>query len=65
MTYKELAEHVRKCSNALRAIGVGVGDRVAGYVPNCIEAVVLMLAAASLGAIWSSASPDFGTTVLY
>jgi acetoacetyl-CoA synthetase len=46
---------------ALRAQGVTVGDRVAGYLPNLPETVVAMLAAASLGAVWSSCSPDFGT----
>ena len=44
----------------LRDAGVTAGDRVAGYLPNCIETVVAMLAATSLGAIWSSCSPDFG-----
>src|SRR6185369_6784766 len=43
-----------------RRAGVGVGDRVAGFVPNIPEAVIAMLATASLGAIWSSCSPDFG-----
>src|SRR5262249_45203386 len=41
-------------------LGVGVGDRVAGYLPNMPEAVIAMLATASLGAVWSSCSPDFG-----
>jgi acetoacetyl-CoA synthetase len=45
---------------ALRAAGVGVGDRVAGYVPNIPGAIIAMLATASLGATWSSCSPDFG-----
>ena len=42
------------------AAGVGKGDRVAAYLPNMPEAIIAMLATASLGAIWSSASPDFG-----
>lgn len=46
----------------MKQAGVGVGDRVAAYIPNCPEAVIAMLAATSLGAIWSSTSPDFGTT---
>ncbi|HIJ38709.1 MAG TPA: acetoacetate--CoA ligase, partial [Rhodospirillaceae bacterium] len=45
---------------AMRGMGVTVGDRVAGFMPNMPEAVAAMLAAASLGAVWSSASPDFG-----
>jgi acetoacetyl-CoA synthetase len=44
----------------LQAAGVGQGDRVAAYLPNMPEALIAMLATASLGAIWSSASPDFG-----
>jgi acetoacetyl-CoA synthetase len=47
-------------AQALQAAGVGQGDRVAGFLPNMPEAIIAMLAAASLGAIWSSASPDFG-----
>ena len=45
---------------ALAALGVGAGDRVAGFLPNLPETVIAMLAAASLGAVWSSCSPDFG-----
>ena len=56
----ELLAQVSRCAQALRASGVGQGDRVAGYLPNLPEAIVAMLATASLGAIWSSASPDFG-----
>jgi len=51
---------VSSVAQALRAEGVGRGDRVAGYLPNMPETIVAMLATASLGAIWSSASPDFG-----
>ena len=60
LTYAELYAQVARMADFLRATGVTVGDRVAGYLPNCIEAVVAMLAAASMGAIWSSCSPDFG-----
>jgi len=60
VTYKELYDQVSQLRQALQALGVGVGDRVAGYLPNLPETVMAMLAAASLGAIWSSASPDFG-----
>ncbi|MGQ9642702.1 MAG: AMP-binding protein, partial [Ignavibacterium sp.] len=60
ITYSELNKIVRKVSNALKSFGVKRGDRVAGYVANVPEAVIAMLATTSLGAIWSSTSPDFG-----
>lgn len=60
ITRFELKNLVGRISNALRAEGVAKGDRVAGYVPNMIESIAAMLATASLGAIWSSCSPDFG-----
>jgi len=60
LTYAELGAEVRAIADALRAHGVGPGDRVAGFLPNLPETVIAMLAAASLGAIWSSCSPDFG-----
>ncbi|MBI1847508.1 MAG: acetoacetate--CoA ligase, partial [Candidatus Rokubacteria bacterium] len=60
MTWRELWEATARLAAALRAAGVGPGDRVAGYLPNMPEAIVGMLATASLGAIWSSCSPDFG-----
>ncbi len=60
VTYKELYDTVSRLRQALQALGVGEGDRVAGYLPNMPETVMAMLAASSLGAIWSSASPDFG-----
>jgi acetoacetyl-CoA synthetase len=59
-TYSQLYDQVARLAQALRASGVGVGDRVAGFMPNMTETVVAMLASASLGAIWSSCSPDFG-----
>lgn len=58
--YRELGAEVAAVAAALQAQGVGPGDRVAGFLPNLPETVVAMLAAASLGAIWSSCSPDFG-----
>jgi len=61
MSFRELAHDVARAASAMRAAGVSVGDRVAGYLPNVTEAVVAMLAASSIGAIWSSCSPDFGT----
>lgn len=60
MTYAELYEAVAGMAASLRAAGVTVGDRVAGYVPNMSETIIAMLAATSIGAIWSSCSPDFG-----
>jgi acetoacetyl-CoA synthetase len=59
-SFAELHDRVSRLAAALRAWGVGPGDRVAGYLPNLPEAVVAMLATTSLGAIWSSCSPDFG-----
>lgn len=60
-TYAELYEQVHRVRVTLEGMGVGAGDRVAGVLPNISEAVVAMLAATSLGAVWSSCSPDFGT----
>ncbi|MFN2287256.1 MAG: acetoacetate--CoA ligase, partial [Chromatocurvus sp.] len=56
----ELYREVARIAAGLRAAGVQPGDRVAGFMPNIAETVVAMLAAASLGAVWSSCSPDFG-----
>lgn len=61
LSYAQLAVRVAQCAAALRAVGVGVGDRVVGWMPNIPETVIVMLAAASIGATWSSCSPDFGT----
>src|SRR4051812_33407956 len=60
LTYAELSVRVAQMCAAMVAAGVQQGDRVAGFLPNIPEAVVAMLAAASLGAVWSSCSPDFG-----
>ncbi len=60
MSHAELVAAVSRVAAALRAGGVVAGDRVAGYLPNMPEAIVAVLAATSLGAIWSSCSPDFG-----
>ena len=59
-TYADLYAEVARLASALRAHGVKTGDRVAGFMPNIPETVLAMLATASLGAIWSSCSPDFG-----
>jgi acetoacetyl-CoA synthetase len=60
LTYAELAQQVARVARGLRALGVGRGDRVAALLPNVPEAVIGLLASASIGAIWSSCSPDFG-----
>jgi acetoacetyl-CoA synthetase len=60
ITYGELNNLVAKCAFAMRQLGVVKGDRVAGYISNIPEAIIAMLAASSIGAIWSSTSPDFG-----
>ena len=59
-THAQLAAHVAGMQNALQAIGIQAGDRVASVMPNTWETLVAMLACASLGAIWSSSSPEFG-----
>ena len=60
LTWEELRQQVASVAQYLRAVGVRAEDRVAGLLPNCPEAIVAMLATASIGAIWSSCSPDFG-----
>ncbi len=60
LSYKELYNEVHRIAEGLRRLGVQKGDRVAGFVPNTPESIIAMLAAASIGAIWSSSSPDFG-----
>jgi len=60
LTYKELFEATAKVAHSLRHAGVTAGDRVVGFMPNMPEAIIAMLAATSIGAIWSSCSPDFG-----
>jgi acetoacetyl-CoA synthetase len=61
LTPDELREQVRRVRAGLRRLGVGRGDRVAAYAPNIPETFVLLLAAASLGAVFSSCAPEFGT----
>jgi acetoacetyl-CoA synthetase len=58
--FDALRAEVAAAAAGLRQLGVVKGDRVAGFLPNCPEAVIAMLATASIGAIWSSCSPDFG-----
>ena len=60
LSHAQLYAGVSRLAQALRAAGVQAGDRVAGYLPNLPQTVIAMLASASIGAIWSSCSPDFG-----
>ncbi len=60
LSHGQLYDQVSRLAQALRDAGVRPGDRVAGFLPNMPEALIAMLAAASLGAVWSSCSPDFG-----
>ncbi|EMS79776.1 acetoacetate--CoA ligase [Desulfotignum phosphitoxidans] len=60
LTYNQLYDEVAQTAAALKAMGVKAGDRVVGFVPNMPESIIAMLAATSLGAVWSSCSPDFG-----
>ncbi len=60
LTYAQLYNEVSRTAAALGAMGIGPGDRVVGFMPNMPESIIAMLAAASLGAVWSSCSPDFG-----
>jgi acetoacetyl-CoA synthetase len=60
VTYAELYRQVARAQRGLVDLGVGIGDRVAGFLPNSVETVVLALATWALGAVWSSCSPDFG-----
>ncbi len=60
LTYQELNKQVASCTAGLRRLGICKGDRVAAYMPNIPETIVLMLAVTSIGALFSSCSPDFG-----
>jgi acetoacetyl-CoA synthetase len=64
LSYRALRAAVANVAAELRATGVSAGDRVAGILPNRPETIVAALAAASIGAVWSSCSPDFGTSAL-
>src|SRR6188508_1180194 len=59
-TWGALEEETRRIAGALRTSGIGPGDRVVAYMPNVVEAITAFLACASIGAVWSSCSPDFG-----
>ncbi len=65
ISYSELYKYVAKIANGLRDAGLKAGDRVAAYMPNMIETVAAMLAATSIGAIWSSCAADMGPEAVY
>ncbi|WP_181779839.1 acetoacetate--CoA ligase [Pseudonocardia pini] len=65
VTHAELRSAVARARAGLVAAGVGKGDRVVALAPNCVETLVMFLAAASLGAVWSSCSPDFGARAVH
>jgi len=60
LTYAELNDEVARVAKALKDAGVQVGDRVGGFMPNMPQTIIAMLASTSIGAVWSSCSPDFG-----
>jgi Acyl-coenzyme A synthetases/AMP-(fatty) acid ligases len=60
LSYGELYAQVARVASAMRNHGIEKGDRIAGFIPNIPEAMIAMLAASSIGALWSSCSPDFG-----
>ena len=61
LSYRQLELDVAAAAAAMRRRGIGVGDRVAGYLTNCPETVIAALAAISVGAVWTACSPDFGS----
>src|SRR5918999_565249 len=61
LSWDDLRDQVARCATGLRSLGVGRGDRVVAYMPNVPETLVAFLATASIGAIWSSCAPEFGT----
>lgn len=60
ISYNSLYQQVAQCAQSLRNAGIGIGDRVAAIMPNVAYTIIAMLATSSIGAIWSSCSPDFG-----
>ena len=65
LSYAGLRKAVAHCASGMKKLGITENDRVAAVIPNCPEAIIAMLAATSLGAIWSSCSPDFGINGIY
>ena len=60
-TFKDLNTAVSKAQTGLESLGIKKGSRVAAFVPNCVESIILMLATTACGGIWTSCSPDFGS----
>ena len=60
VSWSELGSSVRKLATAMRSLGIEPGDRVICYLPNRVEAIIAQLASAAIGAVFSSASPEFG-----
>lgn len=65
LSFEELYQRVAQLAASLRGMGVEVGDRVAGFMPNIAETIIAMLATTSIGAVWSSCSPDFGVQGIF
>ncbi len=61
LSWSEIAGKVRRLATTLRGLGVQPGDRVVAYMPNIAETVIAMLASTAIGAVWSSAAPEFGS----
>lgn len=64
ISYRDLELHVRRLATAMRRFGIKEGDRICAYVPNCITSIVILLATASIGAIFSTTATDFGVTAV-
>lgn len=64
ISFEELKKSVARCARGLKKAGIRKGDKVAGYIANVPEAIITCLACASIGAVWTSASPDFGLNAL-
>lgn len=64
MSWHELGSHVRRLATHLRTMGIGRGDRVVSYMPNLPETAIAMLATTAIGAIWSAAAPEFGSSMV-
>ena len=65
LSWDQLRDQVSRTAQALKSYGVTPGDRVAGFMPNMAQSIIAMLATASLGAVWSSCSPDFGVSGVF
>ncbi len=64
LSWRELGSMVRRCATTLRVMGIQPGDRIVSYMPNVPETLVAMMASVAVGAVWSSAAPEFGTSAV-